>query len=223
MLFLPVDPMDKEHEDPDTIDLNAPRLQCMHEAWKKHQNTILGRNQTEFHLGQLYCENCLDGTSHSNKFFFAEKQLPSVWDSQTVTALPNHIVCFWECHRWPQDHHATQTVTTPEHELPHMPKSISIASAMPTLPTSAKRAVPSWLSLAMRRETWPFLRTTSLQLHPPCRRAVWRATPSVPLLVWPFRCGGEHKRLRVDRQLHTPKDWKAFGHNFQSSAIKCLP
>ena len=22
-------------------------------------------------------------------------QLPSVWDSQTVTALPNHIVCFW--------------------------------------------------------------------------------------------------------------------------------
>ena len=36
--FLPVDPMDKEHKDLDTIDLNAPRpAQYMHKAWKKHQ------------------------------------------------------------------------------------------------------------------------------------------------------------------------------------------
>ena len=33
--------MDKNHKDPDTIDLEAPRLaQYMHEAWKKHQNTV---------------------------------------------------------------------------------------------------------------------------------------------------------------------------------------
>ena len=33
--------MDKEHKDPDTIDLEAPRLaQDMHKAWKKHQNTV---------------------------------------------------------------------------------------------------------------------------------------------------------------------------------------
>ena len=33
--------MDKNHEDPDTIDLKAPRLaQYMHKAWKKHQNTV---------------------------------------------------------------------------------------------------------------------------------------------------------------------------------------
>ena len=33
--------MDKEHKDPDTIDLEARRLaQDMHEAWKKHQNTV---------------------------------------------------------------------------------------------------------------------------------------------------------------------------------------
>ena len=32
-IFLPVDPMDKEHKDPDTIDLGAPRLaQYMHKA-----------------------------------------------------------------------------------------------------------------------------------------------------------------------------------------------
>ena len=41
VLFLPVDPLDKEHKDPDTIDLEAPRLaQHMHKAWKKHQNTV---------------------------------------------------------------------------------------------------------------------------------------------------------------------------------------
>ena len=40
VFLLPVDPMDKNHRDPDTIDLNAPlHAQYMHEAWKKHQNT----------------------------------------------------------------------------------------------------------------------------------------------------------------------------------------
>ena len=33
--------MDKEHKDPETIDLRAPRLaHFMHKAWKKHQNTV---------------------------------------------------------------------------------------------------------------------------------------------------------------------------------------
>ena len=41
VLFLPVNPMDKEHKDPERIDLEAPRLaQYMHTAWKKHQNTV---------------------------------------------------------------------------------------------------------------------------------------------------------------------------------------
>ena len=40
VFFLPVNPMDKEHKDPDTIDVNAPRhAQYMHKASKKHQNT----------------------------------------------------------------------------------------------------------------------------------------------------------------------------------------
>ena len=39
VFFLPVDPMDKNHKDPDTIDLGAPRLaQYLHKAWKKHQD-----------------------------------------------------------------------------------------------------------------------------------------------------------------------------------------
>ena len=41
MIFLPVDPMDKNHKDPDTVDLKAPRLAgYLQRAWKKHQNTM---------------------------------------------------------------------------------------------------------------------------------------------------------------------------------------
>ena len=33
--------MDEEHKDPQTIDLEAPRVaRYMHKAWKKHQNTV---------------------------------------------------------------------------------------------------------------------------------------------------------------------------------------
>ena len=40
-MFLPVDPVDKEHKDPNVINLEAPRLaRYMHTAWKKHQNTV---------------------------------------------------------------------------------------------------------------------------------------------------------------------------------------
>ena len=41
VFFLLVDAMDKNHKDPDTIDLNAPRhAQYMHKAWKRHQNAV---------------------------------------------------------------------------------------------------------------------------------------------------------------------------------------
>ena len=41
VFFLPVNPMDKEHKDPEKIDLEALRLaRYMHTAWKKHQNTV---------------------------------------------------------------------------------------------------------------------------------------------------------------------------------------
>ena len=39
VFFLLVDPMDKNHKDPDTIDSNEPRhAQYLHKAWKRHQN-----------------------------------------------------------------------------------------------------------------------------------------------------------------------------------------
>ena len=41
VFFLPVDPMDRSHKDPDEIDLNVPRrAQYLHNAWKKHQDAV---------------------------------------------------------------------------------------------------------------------------------------------------------------------------------------
>ena len=41
VFFLPVDPREKSHKDPDEIDLNVPRhAQYLHKAWKKHQDAI---------------------------------------------------------------------------------------------------------------------------------------------------------------------------------------
>ena len=41
VFFLLVEPMDKNHKDPDTIDLNVPRrTQYLHNAWKRHQDAV---------------------------------------------------------------------------------------------------------------------------------------------------------------------------------------
>ena len=48
VFFMLVDLMNKEHKDPDTVDLEAPRLaRYLQTPWKKHQNTVyVGRYQT---------------------------------------------------------------------------------------------------------------------------------------------------------------------------------
>ena len=41
VFFLPIDPRDNEHKDPEKIDLNVPRrAQYLHKAWKKHQDAV---------------------------------------------------------------------------------------------------------------------------------------------------------------------------------------
>ena len=41
VFFLPMNPRDKEHKDPEKIDLNVPRrAQYLHNAWKKHQDAV---------------------------------------------------------------------------------------------------------------------------------------------------------------------------------------
>ena len=41
VFFLPIDPRDKGHQDPAQIDFTVPRrAQCLHSAWKKHQDAV---------------------------------------------------------------------------------------------------------------------------------------------------------------------------------------
>ena len=41
VFFLPIDPRDKNHEDPEYIDFSVPRrARCVHNAWKKHQDAV---------------------------------------------------------------------------------------------------------------------------------------------------------------------------------------
>ena len=41
VFFLPIDPRDKEHQDPDHIDFSVSRrAQYLHSAWKKHQDAV---------------------------------------------------------------------------------------------------------------------------------------------------------------------------------------
>ena len=41
VFFLPVDPMDISHKDPDVIDLSVQRhAQYLHKAWKRHQDAV---------------------------------------------------------------------------------------------------------------------------------------------------------------------------------------
>ena len=62
-----VDRMDKEQKDPDTIDLEAPRLaQYMHKAWKKHQNTVYWVD-LNFALRKGLCSIRLDRTRKLEK------------------------------------------------------------------------------------------------------------------------------------------------------------
>ena len=41
MFFLPIDPRDEEHKDPEEVDLTQPRrAQYLHSAWKKHEDAV---------------------------------------------------------------------------------------------------------------------------------------------------------------------------------------
>ena len=41
MFFLPVDPRNESHRDPEKIDFSVPRLaRYMHQAWKRHQDAV---------------------------------------------------------------------------------------------------------------------------------------------------------------------------------------
>ena len=86
VFFLPVDPMDKNHKDPDTIDLNAPRhAQYMHKAWKKHQNTgfwvdinLALMKGLKFHQTR---SNAIDSSRNTPSLLYSESCYDGIWRS----------------------------------------------------------------------------------------------------------------------------------------------
>ena len=53
--FVPVDPLDKSHKDPDEIDLNVPRrAQYLHNAWKRHQDAVYWVD-INLQLSSMFC------------------------------------------------------------------------------------------------------------------------------------------------------------------------
>ena len=72
VFFLPVDPMDKNHKDLDTIDLEASRLaQHMHKAWRKHQK------YEELDRHQSCSEERIEVLSNTIERYHSSRNLPS--------------------------------------------------------------------------------------------------------------------------------------------------
>ena len=97
VFFLPVDPMDKEHKDLETIDLKAPRhAQYMHTTWKKHQNTVywvdiklaqkkgLKFNQTR--------SSAINSLRHTPRLLYSESCSDANWRGHFRKKYMRHLV-----------------------------------------------------------------------------------------------------------------------------------
>ena len=62
MFFLPVDPRDESHKDPEYIDCSAPRLaRYLHSAWKKHQDAVIWVDiDLGIREGLMFCPNKIE-------------------------------------------------------------------------------------------------------------------------------------------------------------------
>ena len=58
MFFLPVDPRDEDHKDPEYIDFSVPRLaRYMHSAWKRHHDAVFWVDiDLEIMEGLTFCQ-----------------------------------------------------------------------------------------------------------------------------------------------------------------------
>ena len=86
VFFLLLEPMDKNHKDPDKIDLKAPRrAQHLHKAWKKHQITVYSvdinlaqKKGLKFHQtpSSLHPDSCSDGNWRCHEKVHASPRSP---------------------------------------------------------------------------------------------------------------------------------------------------
>ena len=72
VFFLPLDPRDKEHKDPEKIDLNVPRrAQYLHSAWKKHQDAVYWVDvNLAIRKGLTFCQTRSNAIILQRKLFF---------------------------------------------------------------------------------------------------------------------------------------------------------
>ena len=79
--------MDKNHKDPDTIDLNAPRhAQYMHKAWKNHQDA---ENWVDIHLA---IEKGLKFYQTRSNAIFLQKTLPTYCIPKVVRMETGEVI-----------------------------------------------------------------------------------------------------------------------------------
>ena len=82
-----MDPVNKEHKDPDTVDLIAPRLaRYLQTAWKKHQNTVYW---VDIKLAQKRGLKFYQTRSNANLLYLQHSSMPSLpfmWNVREVNA-----------------------------------------------------------------------------------------------------------------------------------------
>ena len=88
VFFLPVDPMDKEHKDPETVDLKAPRLaRYLQTAWKKHQNTVYWVDIN------LALKKGLKFYQTRSNAIIPQETLPAYWIPKVVRMKTGEVIC----------------------------------------------------------------------------------------------------------------------------------
>ena len=130
VFFLLVDPMDKNHNDPVNIDLEAPRLaQYMHKAWKKHQKYgVLGRHQCCFEERMEVLSDSIErdhSSRNASSLLYSESCSNGNWRShvrESIHASPRPPPKISLKHDWMKEL-GSEVVRQPEGEVAQQSKS----------------------------------------------------------------------------------------------------
>ena len=89
--------MDKNHKDLDVIDLSEPRrAQYMHKAWKRHQNSVLGRHQSCYEERIEVLSDTIESNDSSRN--------TSVYCNPKVVRMETREVMYENVHMSPRPH-----------------------------------------------------------------------------------------------------------------------
>ena len=108
VFFLPIDPRDKEHQDPAHIDFSVPRrAQYLHSAWKKHQDAVFWVDiNLSIRKGLTFCQ------TRSNAFILQETLpaycIPKVVRLRLEKSYMRNHTCLLDHHQ--RSHYDTVTI-----------------------------------------------------------------------------------------------------------------